>query len=309
MQLSKEVKVGIIAIVVFALSIWGFNFLKGKDILRTTDSYYIVFDRADGLIESGNVLYKGYKIGNITALVFDANKSGKFIVKITLASHINVPEGSMVKIKQVNPLAATSDLEIIFSNADSFHQPGDTLISSTNKGFTDILTDLQVKVESVLGGVDTLLSSINEVLSPQAREDLRSSIDNLHGSLASLNQTLGPNGDLYSSFNNLESVTSTLKEKNASIASTLDHLSNISSSLDSANLELILHRLDSTLISTHSVIAKINEGEGTLGKLVNDSSLYTNLDSTSIYLNQLIQDLNEHPKRYVHFSLFGKKDK
>lgn len=309
MRVSKEVKTGFIAIVVFALSVWGFNFLKGKDIFKSTDSYFIVFERADGLIESGNVLYKGYKIGNITSLDFDYASSGKFIVEIILDNDINIPQGSVVKIKQVNPLAATSDLELIFSDAKTYHQPGDTLLSSRNKGFTDILAELQVKVENVLVGVDTLLTSINDVLSPETRRELKGSIESLHGSMASLNQSLAPNGNLQSSFNNLESVTSNLKEKNASIASTLDHLSNVSSSLDSADLRTILLRLDSTLTSTRQIVAKVNEGKGTMGKLINDSSLYTNLDSTSVYLNELLQGLNQHPKRYVHFSLFGKKDK
>lgn len=309
MHISKEVKVGFIAIVVFAVTIWGFNFLKGKDILKPTDSYFIVFDRADGLIEAGNVIYKGYKIGNITSLTFDTEKSGKFIVEIALDNKIKIPIGSSVKIKQVNPLAATSDLELVFSDANTFHQSGDTLLSSRNKGFTDILTDLQVKVESVLGGVDTLLNSINDVLSPDTRQELKGSIESLHGSLASLNQSLEPNGNLYNSFENLESVTANLKDKNKSVASTLDHLSNISSSLDSANIKQILQRLDSTLASAHGIIGKINDGQGTMGKLVNDSLLYTNLDSTVVYLNSLISDLKEHPKRYVHFSVFGKKDK
>jgi phospholipid/cholesterol/gamma-HCH transport system substrate-binding protein len=309
MRVSKEVKTGFIVIVVFALSIWGFNFLKGKDIFKPTDSYFIVFDRADGLIEAGNVMYKGYKIGNITSLDYDYKNSGKFIVEIILDNDIKIPQGSVVKIKQVNPLAATSDLEIIFSDAINFHQPGDTLLSSRNKGFTDILVDLQVKIESVLSGVDTLLTSINDVLSPETRQELKGSIESLHGSLTSLNQSLAQNGNLQSSFDNLESVTSNLKQKNASIASTLDHLSNVSSSLDSADIKTLLSKLDSTLSSTQQIVAKINEGEGTMGKLINDSSLYTNLDSTSVYLNILLQDLNQHPKRYVHFSLFGKKDK
>lgn len=309
MRISKEVKTGFIAIIVFAITIWGFSFLKGKDIFKATDNYFIVFDRADGLIESGSVLYKGYKIGNITSLNFDHKNSGKFIVEIILDNSIDIPKGSVVKIKQVNPLASTSDLELIFGNEKTYYQPGDTLLSSCNKGFTDILTDLQAKVENVLGGVDTLLSSLNEVLSPATRQELRGSIEDLHGSITSLNQSLSPNGNLHSSFDNLQSVTSNLKAKNASISSTLDHLANVSSSLDSANLKSILFRLDSTLTSTRQIMAKINGGEGTMGKLINDSSLYTNIDSTSMYLNKVLQDLNEHPKKYVHFSLFGKKDK
>jgi phospholipid/cholesterol/gamma-HCH transport system substrate-binding protein len=309
MKLAKEVKIGIIAIIVFAFSIWGFSFLKGKNIFEPTNSYYVVFDRADGLIESGNVLMKGYKIGNITSLKFDHEKTGKFIVKIIVADKVNIPKGSYVKIKQINPLASTSDLEIIFGNENIFYFPGDTISSKTATGFSDILIDLQGKVENVLSGVDSMLSAINAILTPETEDQLRSSIENLHGSLESLNQSLSTNGNLQNSFDNLESITTNLKSKNSKISTTLDHLSNISSALDSADLKTTLMRLDSTLLATKEIMSKVNKGDGTLGKLVNDSSLYTNLDSTSFYLNQLLIDLQKNPKKYVHFSLFGKNNK
>jgi phospholipid/cholesterol/gamma-HCH transport system substrate-binding protein len=309
MQVAKEIKIGIIAIIVFAFSIWGFSFLKGKNIFEATNSYFVVFDRADGLIESGNVLMKGYKIGNITSLKFDHGNTGKFIVKIIIADKVMIPKGSYSKIKQINPLASTSDLEIVFSNENTYFAAGDTIPSRTATGFSEILIDLQAKVENVLTGVDSMLSSINKVLTPETEDQLRSSIQNLHGSLESLNQSLSANGNLHNSFDNLESITTNLKSKNSKISSTLDHLANVSSALDSADLKTTLILLDSTLLATKNIMSKVNKGDGTLGKLVNDSSLYTNLDSTSFYLNQLLIDLNKNPKKYVHFSLFGKKDK
>jgi phospholipid/cholesterol/gamma-HCH transport system substrate-binding protein len=309
MRLAKEVKIGIIAIIVFVFSIWGFNFLKGKNILEPTNSYYVIFDRADGLIESGNVLMKGYKIGNILSLKYDAENSGKFITKIIVDDDIKIPKGSFVKIKQVNPLASTSDVEIIFSKDNSWFIPGDTIPSKSATGFTDIIVDLQVKVENVLIGIDSMLLSVNKILTPETEDQLRNSIENLHGSLEMLNQSLSVNGSLHNSFDHLESITSNLESKNTKIASTLDHLSNVSSSLDSADLKTTLIRLDSTLFAAREILSKVNNGEGTIGKLVNDSSLYTNLDSTSFYLNQLLVDLDKNPKKYVHFSLFGKKEK
>jgi phospholipid/cholesterol/gamma-HCH transport system substrate-binding protein len=305
-RLRKEVKIGIIAIIVFAFSIWGFNFLKGKNILQPTNTFYVVFDRADGLIESGNVLMKGYKIGNITSLKYDHENTGKFITKIIIADKVKIPKDSYVKIKQINPLASTSDLEIIFGKENTYYVHGDTIPSRTANGFTDILAGLQVKVETVLIGVDSMLNSVNRILTPATEEQLRSSIENLHGSLISLNQSLSANGNLQNSFNNLESVTKNLKSNNTKISSTLDHLSNVSEALDSADLKTTLLRLDSAIVAAKGIMAKVNKGEGTLGKLVNDSSLYTRLDSTTYYLNQLMIDIEKNPKKYVHFSMFGK---
>lgn len=309
MHLSKEVKIGLVTIVVLAITIWGYNFLKGKNILKPTDEYYVVFDRVDGLIESGNVMYQGYKVGNITSLIFDNEGSGKFRVKIVLEERLKIPLHSIVKIKQVNPLASTSDLEIIFSNETQYHQPGDTLNSGVSTGIADIVSGLVPQIKQAIGSLDSVLLSINKVFTPKEQEKLRKSISSLEGTLSSLNQSLATGGSLNNSINNLEAVTGNLRNNNQSINSTLDNLSGITAALDSADLESTILKLDSTLTSLSHTLAKIDEGEGSMGMLVNDTSLYTNLDSTVYHLNILLRDLQEHPKRYVHFSVFGKKDK
>ncbi len=309
MKLSKEVKIGLIAIVVLAISVWGYNFLKGKNILRPTDEYYVVFDRVDGLIESGNVMYQGYKVGNITSLYFDNEKSGKFRVKIVLEERIKIPLESVVRIKQVNPLASTSDLEIIFSDNTQYHKPGDTLASEISTGLMDIVSELVPKLQRAIGTLDTILLSVNNVLTPDGQFRLRKSISSLEGTLTSLNKSLAENGNLNKTFKNVESITGNLSDNNEKISSTLDNLSGITAALDSADLENTLRKLDTTLASLHNTLAKIDKGEGTIGMLFNDSSLYVNLDSTTYHLNLLLKDLQENPKRYVHFSVFGRKEK
>ena len=308
MKLSKEVKTGLIAILVLAVSVWGFNFLKGKNILKPTDEYYVLFDRADGLIESGNVMYQGYKIGNITSLEFDHTNTGKFRVKFVLEERIRIPLNSMVIIKQVNPLASTSDLEIVFSDDTLYHNPGDTLNSKIAVGLTDIVSGVVPKLQQAIGSLDTILLSVKQVLTPESQEKLKSSISSLEATLALLNASLSENGSLNRSIGNLESVTGNLRDNNAAVSSTLRNISSITSSLDSAGLGTTLLMLDSTLASLRSTLVKIDEGTGTMGKLINDSSLYVNLDSTTYHLNLLMKDLQEHPKRYVHFSVFGKKE-
>ncbi len=309
MKLSKEAKIGLIAIIVLALAVWGYNFLKGKNILKSTDEYYVVFDRADGLIESGNVMLKGYKIGNITSLYFDHENTGKFCVKIVFEERVKIPLNSVVKIKQVNPLASTSDLELILSDNALFHTPGDTLASASGGGLMDVISGMVPKIDEVITGIDTVLISLNNILTPESEKNLRSSIASLNASLYALNKSLSDNGNLSNSLDNLESVTANLNSKNQQISETLDNLASISSSVDSADLGSTLLKLDSTLVSLKNIMMKIDQGKGTMGKFINDSSLYTNLDSTSYHLHLLLKDLQQHPKRYVHFSLFGKKDK
>jgi len=309
MKLSKEVKIGMIAVFVLGIAVWGFNFLKGKNILNPTDEYYIVFDRVDGLIESGNVMYHGYKVGNITTLYFDNKKSGKFRVKIVLEEQLNIPLHSVVRIKQVNPLASTADLELVFSDETQYHQPGDTLLSATATGIMDIMSGIVPKLLQAISNIDSVLISLNNVMNAETEENLRNSIASLDMTLASLNASLAPQGSLGQSFSNLETITGTLKENNDKIAGTLNNLSAISTDINNADLESILLRTDSTITSLKGTLLKIEEGTGTMGKLVNDSSLYANLDSTAYHLSVLMKDMKEHPKRYVHFSVFGKKDK
>jgi phospholipid/cholesterol/gamma-HCH transport system substrate-binding protein len=309
MQLSKEAKIGLIAILVLALTIWGYSFLKGKNILKPTDEYFVVFDRIDGLIEAGNVMMLGYKVGHITDIQFDHERTGKFILKFALEVRVKLPVNSYIKVKQINPLASTSDLEIVRSNEPTYYKSGDTLVSIVNKGLGDILIGLQSKVDNVLISLDSTLRRVNNILTPESQSQLRSGIENLNSSLGELNKSLSTGGNLHNSFDNLQSVTGNLKSKNKEISSALQHLSNITAELDSADLAKTLLKLDSTLASTHEIMAKINSGEGTFGKLVNDSSLYSTLDSTSSNLNLLIKDLKAHPKKYISFSVFGKKDK
>ncbi len=306
---SSEAKIGLISVLVLAITIWGYNFLKGKNIIKPTDEYYVVFDRIDGLIEAGNVMMLGYKVGNIRTIKFDHEHTQKFIVKIELEERVKLSTESYIKVKQINPLAATSDLEIVPGKNNMYYKSGDTLRSVVNKGIAEILISLQSKVENVLIDIDSTLQSFNQILTPESRSHLKSGIENLNASLEAINNSLTNGGSLHKSFDNIQSVTDNLKSNNEEITAILHHLSNVSTTLDSADIKSTLHKLDETLTSTREIMNKINDGDGTIGKLVNDSSLYANLDSTSSNLNVLIKDLKAHPKRYVHVSVFGGKEK
>lgn len=308
MRISREVKTGAIAIIVLALAVWGYNFLKGMNILKPTDEYYVLFDRIDGLIESGNVFYKGYKVGNINAIKFDQEHTNRFILKITLEERIKIPKGSYVKVSS-NLIASASDLEIVFSDQSTYYQSGDTLNSKIIPGLMDMLDPLQSKIQTTLDELEKLIAGINQVIGPETQDTLKRAIADLGSSVNSLKGSLANGGELSNSFSNIESITGNLESKNEEISETLDNLNGITSELDSIDLYSTFTSLDSTLISVKNIIAKVNQGEGTMGLLINDSSLYTNLDSTAYHLDVLLKDLREHPGRYVQVSVFGKKDK
>ncbi len=309
MKLSREVKTGIVALVVLALGIWGFNFLKGKNILSPTDSYYVEYNQIEGLIGSGSVFYRGYKVGTISNINFDSKNPKSFIVKINLEKDIKIPLKSRVVAKSSNIIASAKDLFLIFYDTTAYHLPGDTLLPDYDKGMIGIIEPLQKQFDETIKGINQTLLALNNILDNGTQENIQASIKSVKEISSSLSTMLAPNGDLAQTMKNLDSITLTIESKKGEIGNTIDNMSSISASLDSANIGHTIRSLDSTLMATQSILTKINEGEGTAGMLVNDSSLYINLASSTASLDSLLTDLKDHPKRYVHFSMFGKKDK
>ncbi|MBN2484419.1 MAG: hypothetical protein JXB34_00455 [Bacteroidales bacterium] len=309
MKLSREVKTALVAIAVIALSVWGYNFLKGKNILKPTDVYYVVYDDIEGIIESGTVYYKGFKVGNINGISFDANKPGKsFVVKFVLEQRLKIPLKSKVKAKQSNPIASTKDLEIVFYDTTAYYMPGDTLLAAYDAGLMGILEPLQEEFEVTIKKLNATLAALENTFNNETQSNIRSSVASLNEGLYSLKGMLAPGGAISKSMLNIESVTGNIKNNNEKINESIGHFRNVSASLDSANLGQAIARLDSTLAATYAILDKINNNEGSAGLLVNDSTLYNNLARATGSLDSLLADMKEHPKRYVHFSVFGRKD-
>ncbi len=309
MKLSREVKTGLIAVFVLVLSIWGFNFLKGKNIFSPTDIYYVKYDQIEGLIESGSVFYRGYKVGSINKISFDYTTPDRFIVKIVLDKGIKIPLQSKIMAKASNPIAGAKDLVVLFNDTSAYHKPGDTLLPAYDKGLMGVIEPLQNQLEETVTGVNQTLAALNKILDSDTQNDIKASIKSAKEISNSLSDLLAPNGELSTSLKNMEVISATIASKKNEIGASIENMSNISASLDSADLGKTISTLDSTLAATHLLLSKINENEGTMGLLINDSALYMNLTASTASLDSLLTNLKDHPKRYVHFSLFGKKDK
>lgn len=309
MKLSREVKTGIVAILVLAIAIWGFNFLKGKNIFKPTNTYYVVYDNIEGLIESGYIYYRGYKIGNITGLEFNKGDQKSFVVEFIVNKDVLIPVNSVVTAIQSSLIATTKDLEISFSDETTYYQSGDTILAGYDTGIMGMIEPVKDDLEDIVASLKKTISAINNTFDDKTQKDLKNSITSLNRSLSSLGNMLSPNGSLGKTMKNVESITSNIKDKNEAIGASVEHLANVSAALDSADLHSVIISLDSTLLATQDIMTKINEGEGTAGLLINDSLLYMNLASATASLDSLLVDLKEHPKRYVHLSVFGRKDK
>ena len=309
MRISKEVKIGFVTVVTLGLFIWGLNYLKGKNILKPVDEYYIKYDEIEGLIESGAVYYKGFKVGNILDIQFDHENSGLFIVKIGLEQRIGLPVKTKAMLISSSMIASAKDIKLVPYDTAAYYNPGDTLMSEMEKSISSYLEPLNEKTNRIMNELEKTLISVNDILDEETKEKLKSSVLNLEGITGSLNQQLGKGGSLDKSFNDIHTITSDLKTSGSKISGTISNLYEISDSLKAADLKSTLVKLDSTLYQTQMLLTAINEQEGTLGMLVYNDSLYLHLDGATKNLESLLKDLEENPGRYVSISVFGKKDK
>lgn len=310
MKISTELKASVIAIAIIIAAIWGFNFLKGNNILKSSNDYFAVFERIDGIVESGTVYIKGYKAGNITMVEYDHKKSGKFVVRFNLEDGIKVPKETEVKVKTSNLIASAKDLELVFSNATEYLQPGDTLKTGINiSGMSELLDPITNKINSALLELDSTLYSVNDVFNTETRRDLQKSIKSFNQSMEALAKMATEGGVLYESIKNINSISSELEGKSKKIGESIDNFEAISDTLKNAELANTIRNLNTTIKEINVLVTKINDGDGTISKLTNDSVLYTELTKTITNLDSLLIDLRENPDRYVQVSVFGKKKK
>ncbi|MBI9053143.1 MAG: MCE family protein [Bacteroidales bacterium] len=309
MKLNKEVKVGLIAVAIIAVSIWGYSFLKGKNLLSTNDTYYAIYNNIDGLEEASPVLVSGFKIGLVESIKIHEHSRDRIIVKFSIEENIKLPKNTEAIIYPASLIAGKA-IKIHFSDSQEFYSSGDTIIGILEK---DMISSLSAELLPVKNKIESLVVSMDSVLSifdNERRKDLKSSLDNINKITNDLEQTLDTkNSKLATILSNVESLSTNLKNNNEQITNILQNFSNISDSLDQSNIKETILNANKTLAEFSEISQKINSGQGTIGMLINNDSLYNNLNNLAANVDSLVIDLNENPKRYVHFSLFGKKDK
>jgi phospholipid/cholesterol/gamma-HCH transport system substrate-binding protein len=304
MKISREAKIGALVLIVIALFIWGFNFLKGVNILNRTQIYKMEFDNVGELSTSAGVYVSGYKIGSVKDIYFKEGNTGKIIVEIIIKEDLMIPKNSVGQIYSKD-LMGTKGIRLIFSDSKEYYKTGDVLISDVEIGLMDQLMPLKNKVAVMIEGIDSILKVAEIMLDKRTIRDMRSTLSNLEsftGNLAAENLRLA------AIFKNVESLTSNLKNNNEKLNNLMMNLSNISDSLAQSQIKSTMIQANQAITQMQEVIQKINSGEGTLGQLVKNDTLYYNLQNASKNMDLLLLDLKDHPKRYVQFSIFGKKE-
>ncbi len=306
MKISNEFKVGLLAVISILLFIFGYNYLKGNNLLNSSRTFYAVYDNVEGLSKSSPVTINGLQVGSITDIKF-LDSSGKLVVVMNINNDFDFPKNSFAKIYGGTLIGSKSmAIEPVYGG-NGTARSGDTLSSKVDPGLLELvnnrLTPLQSRIETAVGDVDTLITSVNHILSSETQSSIKRSFENIRITLESLKNTSSDINDVV--VKNKGNIESSFENINA----TTENLKNVSDSISRMNIEKISNDLEESIANIKAVTKKINDKDGSLGKLVNDDQLYQNLEGASKELEELLNDIKTNPKRYVHFSVFGKKNR
>ena len=296
---NKEVKIGLMVIIAIFLLYFGINFLKGIDIFSPTRSYYSVYEKLDGLETSSPVFIKGYKVGQVDKIQYDFSQQKPFVVKISIEKNIRLPEGTKIELFD-NGLMGGKALQLILNQSDDEHyfQPGDTIPSQISVGLMGQITNsLLPKIESISSQADSLLTSLRKLSESEKINNSLTSLEETSANLAHSSKQLKNimNNEIPVIIDNVNTLTTDFKA--------------VSNNIKGIDFASTVGNIDQTINNLNLMSDKINNGEGTLGLLLTDKELYFNLANTTGSANNLLIDLKNNPKRYVHFSVFGSKTK
>ena len=310
LKISKEAKIGILMVLTIGFLIWGYSFLKGKNLLKPTDDYFVVYEQVGGLMESGHVILSGYKVGYVDDIRF-MDDMQNLLVKISIDKRIILPEGTVAKIFS-SDIMGTKAVELVPGISAGRHQSGDTLIADIKPDLREEITlqiePLKNRAIDMMASLDSVMGIFQVILDEDFRESFTGIIGNISGTVGSLQRSMYTMDTLLttedSRFNrilaSLESISGNVAGSNEDINIMLNNFAAISDSL--AKSELL-----SAVNNLNNVLAGVSEGEGSLGRLISDEELYSNLESAAKNLDILLIDLKERPGRYVNFSIFGRK--
>jgi phospholipid/cholesterol/gamma-HCH transport system substrate-binding protein len=305
--MSKELKTGIIAVIIIGISIWGFNFLKGQNLLDPgSRTFKVEYARIGGLSESSTVTINGLKVGKVDNIEFDTSleKRGHLLVTFIIDNDFEFSKRSIVKIYSPNPLSG-SNLAIIPNYEGDIAMSGDLLQGEMEESlFTSIgerLNPLQQKIESVIVRTDSLFGGLNKVLNDNTISGINTSIANLSATIVDIRKTIEAVNSMVS--DNQENLKITIENTRNITA----NFSKVSENINAVDFKKIIDKADEAVGNFNEMSKKINAGEGTLGQLLNDKRMYDNLEAATGELEQLLRDIKLNPKRYIHFSVFGKR--
>jgi phospholipid/cholesterol/gamma-HCH transport system substrate-binding protein len=329
-KIKREVKIALVVILAIAIFVWGFNFLKGKNVFSSKRYLYAVYDQINGLVEANPVLVNGLKIGQVDDIFFKPDGSGKIIVKMLITnSDIKIPKNAVAKIfasdfmgsKAIDLKMADTTFGKKINLKTGWAKSGDTLQSAIATSIQEEVSvqmlPLKQKAERMMSSMDSVLAVIQYVFNEDTRENLAKSFESIKFTIKNLESTTF-NIDTFvtteryrlsSILANVESISSNIKNNNQKITNIINNFSSLSDSISKSKIVSTIDNANKAITDFSTIMDKINKGEGSMGMLIHNDTLYRNLQKSSRDLDLLMEDMRLNPKRYVHFSVFGRSGK
>lgn len=294
--ITKEVKIGMAGIAALCILVYGINYLKGINMFKPSSYFYVQFQNVNGLTTSSPVFADGFRVGLVRDLAYDYTQPGKVVAEIEVDPELRIPKGSSAEL--VSDLLGGIKMTLLLANNPrERHQVGDTIPGRLNEGAMGQAAAMIPQVEQMLPKLDSILSSLNTLMADPALAATLHNVEELTANMAVTSRQLQTlmNKDIPQLTGKLNTIG--------------DNFAQITSNLKEVDYAAAMQKIDATLADVKQLTDKLNRKDNTIGLLLNDPSLYNNLSATTANAASLLEDLQTHPKRYVHFSLFGKKEK
>ncbi len=313
-KISKYTKLGFLVIACLTILIWGINYLKGMDLLKKSNNYYVIYEKIEGLLESSTVTINGYQVGQVSEIGFLSDYSGRLLVTMSLEGDFKIAKGTTAKIVS-SDIMGTKSIKLEIVHSGEFYQPDDTIPGSTETDLKEQVSmqvlPLKKKAEELIASLDSALTVVTYVFNERTRENLSQSFENINRTVANIEaasselKSIMGNGKINSIVTNLDSISTTIRQNSGQITNIVKNLSSLSDSLSKLNISPVFAEISSSIAGLNTIIQKLNTTESSAGLLINDPVLYQNLNNLAGSLDLLLKDVRNNPKRYVHFSAFN----
>jgi len=324
---DKAIKIGLLLIIMFGILYWGFNFLKGKNIFTEENTYFATYERIDGLQKNSSIYLRGHKVGQVTDIQFSSNLYESITLTFAIDKSVQIPANTIARIFS-SDIMGTKSIDLIIphisqSNKIEILPNNSTLIPDIEGSITDQvrleMAPLKKQVEKLMESTGTAIDQLKFVLNEKTGESLRTSFEKIQNAVDAMQHSsvtidtilTNANQNIQSLLGNIESITNNINTKNKEIDNIISNFSNLSDTLAKANIAETIYKTETVMTELGEILDKVNKGEGTLGALVQNQNLYSNLEEASKKLDGLILDIQKNPKRYVSFPIMNinKKEK
>ncbi len=309
---------GLLGIVILVVTYFGVGFLKGSQLFKDTDRYYVYYDRVDGLNTSSLVLVNGYKIGKVAEIKLLPEQDCKLLVTLELQNAYPIPDSSVAAIVSTD-IMGTKGIEMHFSDKTTYHKPGDFLIGKTQENLKDQISaeviPVKKAVEDLVKEITDVIDIVSGVFNESTRKNLEESFASLRNSLVHMEHTIAKvdnimaqeTDDIVDILSNVKTLSDSVAANSEQINNFIENISTFSDTLTALNLTKTINEINDVVAKVNGIVEKVNNGEGTLGELVKDNSLALQIENATMDLDKLLTDIRLNPKKYINISLISGK--